>query len=141
MELAVGMIADSPVLGVGANNFAPSIDPYVTVDYSRSWISTVHNKYLLVWAETGIVGLAAFLWMLLASLRLAWRGAVAGKPSLSPVAAGLLVGVVANMVHMLVSIFHGRSQVHMLLLVIGLSVAVWNVLDSEREGVAAQLGV
>jgi O-antigen ligase len=59
-RLAWGVIRENPVLGVGANNFATAMSNHLTVDFSTAWISTVHNKYLLVWSETGLIGLLAF---------------------------------------------------------------------------------
>jgi O-antigen ligase len=64
--LAMNMIKDKPIFGVGANTFALWSDHYVTPDIAPlGWLARapVHNKYLLVWAETGIVGL--FFWVLL----------------------------------------------------------------------------
>jgi O-antigen ligase len=79
-QAASMMLSDHP-MGVGANNFvmAAATKGY----YSRaglSWIgwgSTVHNVYWLVAAETGYVGLVAFVILLLRPLTVAflcgWR--------------------------------------------------------------------
>lgn len=62
---AIAMIQDEPILGVGANNYSllmPEYDPYDFAFQHR--IVIVHNIYLLVASETGLIGLAAFLWFL-----------------------------------------------------------------------------
>jgi putative inorganic carbon (hco3(-)) transporter len=73
-EGAIAMIQDYPILGVGLNNYAlwmPKYDPY---DYANQGkIVIVHNAFLLVTAETGLVGLAAFLWFLWSLFVQAWR--------------------------------------------------------------------
>lgn len=130
MELASAMIRDRPLLGVGANNFAAQLDPYVTVEYSKSWISTVHNKYLLVWAETGILALMAFLVVLAAAVRSGWRAMTGSDRVTSPVALGLMAGVIANMIHMTVDLFHGRAQVQMLWVVVALLLALPQISQS-----------
>ncbi len=124
MRLAFAMILDHPLLGVGANNFAAAWAPYLTPDISHEWIHTVHNKYLLVWAETGIVGLGAFLAFLLGSLERGWQIVTTHDPFLAPVALGLMAGIIGQMVHMQVDIFTGRPQVQMLWLVAGLLTAM-----------------
>jgi O-antigen ligase len=61
MRLAFRIIEDNPVLGVGNNNFAVAMNRYVTSEFRRGFLYTVHNKYMLVWAETGTCGLLAYL--------------------------------------------------------------------------------
>lgn len=135
IEIGISMIRDHPILGVGSNHFAASLGPYVTEDFSASWISTVHNKYILVWAETGLLALMAFLWLLISSLVRAWRTSIRCDRALAPVVVGLGAGIAANMVHMTVEIYHGRQQTQMLWIVIGLIIAI-STLDRShhREG-------
>jgi len=124
MKLALTMIGDHSIRGVGANNYSTDLVKYLTIDYSQVWISAVHNKYLLVWAETGILGLATFLVFLISAVRNGIRVWRMQDPFLSPLALGLSLGVVANMVHMTVSLQHARSQVQILWLVVGLLIAI-----------------
>jgi len=67
MEVAWKIIRDYPLLGVGVNAYKDVFDKYITGDLrSEGAMSIVHNQYLLVWAETGIIGLCSFLWFILA---------------------------------------------------------------------------
>jgi O-antigen ligase len=134
MRLAFAMIQGNAVWGVGANNFAAALDQYVTVEYSTAWISTVHNRYLLSWAETGIIGLVALLWFLVSILRRAFDVVRSSDRFLALVAAGLLAGVFANMIHMNVDIFNSRPLVQLLWLVAGLVIAVERMAVNPTTG-------
>lgn len=120
MNLAFRIIQDNPVLGVGANNFTVAMGPYLTSEFREGFLFAVHNKYLLVLAETGIGGLLAFLAFLLAALRRGWRIWSLHDPFLSPVALGLVAGLGGHMVHMNVDIFRGRPTQQLIWLIAGL---------------------
>lgn len=65
-EGAITMIQDYPITGVGANNYSLLMPKYDPFDFKReNQIVIVHNVYLLTAAETGLVGLATFLWFLI----------------------------------------------------------------------------
>ena len=73
---AVEMFKKSPVVGVGLNNFLvnlpeyqkPTSGPARNALHSNAggplWMQPAHNIYLLILAETGIVGFVFFLWFL-----------------------------------------------------------------------------
>ncbi len=63
--IALKMFQDHPLLGVGLNNFTVRMSEYGEVSGWTRFLQPVHNVYLLVAAETGILGLAAFLCLLL----------------------------------------------------------------------------
>ena len=66
-RLAWNVITSSPshfFFGVGANNYALITPAYNTADVGNLGYvinSSVHNAYLLTWAETGLFGLLFFL--------------------------------------------------------------------------------
>lgn len=122
--LATDMIRDHPVLGVGANNFAAMLPSYVTPKYSHDWIRSVHDKYFLVWAETGTVGLAAFLWYLLGALRAGWRRWRRSRGREALLALGLVAGLAGVALHMGVDLFHGRQETQVIAVVTGLLFAM-----------------
>ncbi len=124
MQLALHMIRDNLVLGVGANNFAIMIDRYANSEFSGEWLFTVHNQFLLEWAETGIVGLVAFLWLLLATLHRGWLGWRLNDRFLSPLALGFTAAILGHVAHMFVDLFNQRWQVQLLWLVAGLITAI-----------------
>lgn len=103
MHTALEMIADNPILGVGVNNYPLRMQEYATPDVE--WLYTVHNKYLLDWAEMGIVGLIALLWFLLSTIRRGFQSWKAADPYLSPIAIGLSAAMIGIMVHMMLEYY------------------------------------
>ena len=68
MRGALTVAADYPILGSGLNNYSDIIMTYDSAaEYTQSGIlPVVHNVFLLFAAETGLLGLGAFLWLLAA---------------------------------------------------------------------------
>ncbi len=125
MELAQRIIVDNPLLGVGANNFAAVMDDYiVNPDFTGAWLHTVHNKYLLVWAENGIVGLIAFAGFLLSAVFCGWQSWRSNDRLLGLLGLAFAVGILGQMLHMNLALFHGRLQVQLLWLVCGLLASI-----------------
>jgi O-antigen ligase len=130
--LASHMIEDHPVLGVGVNNVGLNVPNYAGPQFDGTFVYTVHNKYLLVWSEAGILALGAFLWFLAATIRSGWRGSRARDPVLSPVALGLTAGVIGQLAHMAVDLFQSRPQVQLLWFVAAVLAATQAILERER---------
>ncbi len=85
MKAAGEMIKEHPLLGVGYNNFQIHIhklQPHYPYHYLHS---KVHNIYLLIASEAGLIGLGVFLLFLLALLRAAWKGLFSDSHIGSPV--------------------------------------------------------
>ncbi|MDD5691691.1 MAG: O-antigen ligase family protein [Candidatus Omnitrophica bacterium] len=55
------IIGDRPLTGVGIGNFNLALSRYA------------HNSYLQIWAEMGILGISAYLWLVFRSLRSAFN--------------------------------------------------------------------
>jgi putative inorganic carbon (HCO3(-)) transporter len=116
---AFDIIGDDPLLGVGANNYTAALERRMSL-FGNQWLFTVHNQYLIVWAETGLVGLAAFLWLLFATLHHGWQRWKCADGLLSPLALGFTAGLAGQMVHMNVDVFTSRPQVQLLVTVAAL---------------------
>jgi O-antigen ligase len=86
----------------------------------------VHNKYLLVAAETGFISLIPFLWFLLATLRRGWEITKFNGRLISPLALAFTAAFLGSMIHMLVDVYHGRPALQLLLLIAGLIAAMYN---------------
>jgi O-antigen ligase len=109
-KLAYNIISANPVLGVGVNNVPLVSAEYEGPQFDRQFIYSIHNKYLLVWAETGIGGILALAWFLAATLLRGWRAAEIRDPFLSPIAVGLAAGFAGQLIHMAVEVFANRAQ-------------------------------
>jgi len=141
MRLAFAMISENPVLGIGANNFTPNIGRYLTIDTGAAYLSAVHNRYLLIWAESGFLALLAFLWFLLSTIRRGWRCWLRRDPLLSPLALAFSVAIAGQMIHMTVARFSGRAQVQFLWLVAALITAMYAMESRSPEGGSEAAGL
>ncbi len=104
-QAALGMIHDRPLLGHGLNTFmANYLDYWVGGERQPRY---AHNCYLQVAAETGLIGLTAFLFLLWETARwivTGWRrmastrpiGAVAGRVALLAALSGSLLAFAAQ---------------------------------------------
>jgi O-antigen ligase len=81
-KYAVQMIKDHPIVGVGPSNFVPALARYGRGDILEKQGLVVHNAYLNVGAEEGLVGLALYVLLLGAALReVTWMVMRSGTPS------------------------------------------------------------
>lgn len=77
VEAGVEMIRDHPLLGVGPANIKEVYPLYRRPDAPRFRIPHLHNNVVQIWAERGVVALAAYLLFLALFLRecaRAWNG-------------------------------------------------------------------
>jgi putative inorganic carbon (HCO3(-)) transporter len=137
IRLAFHMIKQHPFFGVGANNFGINIQNFATPEFSADWLYTVHNRFVLIWAEDGIFALVAFVTFLLGTLRNGWLSRRMTDQVLSLLAVGLMAGVLGQMIHMMVDILNGRQQVQLLMIVAGLLAALV-AIKRETDPVTAQ---
>jgi O-antigen ligase len=119
-KLAIRMIEGHPIIGVGANNFAFHVREYATREDVGEWLYTVHNKYLLVWAEAGLGGLLAYCWFLVASLRRGWHCWKYKDPLYSPLSLALLCGITTLIVCDLFEPDRGRPLMQLLMVLAAL---------------------
>lgn len=68
-QLALEMVKTNPLSGVGLNNFISQLPHYWQQSGTIYWFQPVHNLYLLIAAETGVMGLLVFLWLLVLTFR------------------------------------------------------------------------
>jgi len=64
-KIAWKMWQSSPIFGVGLNNFVPRMEEFGQVVANYRFLQPVHNIFLLVLSEMGIVGLMGFGWLIL----------------------------------------------------------------------------
>ncbi len=118
--IAVDIIQEKPFFGHGAGNCHLVGQKYADQARYRSlWYYTVHNKYLLVWVETGAVGLLAFLAILYSSVRDGIRVWASKHRILAPLGLGFAVAILGQMLHMSVDLFNSRTQVQVLWAILG----------------------
>lgn len=64
MQSALRMAVSHPIFGIGLGNFLPLLPHYMTTKVLFGFLQPVHSIFLLILAETGIIGLGGFLWVL-----------------------------------------------------------------------------
>ena len=133
LVLAGEMIRQNWILGVGANNFVPTMWGYITPRFSREWLYVVHNNYLLIWAETGTGGILAFLWYLITTIRWGWRTWKLDDPLLSVLALGITAGILGHMTHMMFDLFNSRPLVQALWVYSALLMTLYNVQQLSEQ--------
>lgn len=136
--IAIEMISDQPIIGYGAGNCHIVQQRYANQSkYRAEWFYTIHCKYLLVWIETGLIGLVAFLSVL---GRGVWQGFASwriGHRATAILGIALSAAILGHMMHMLVDIFNSRTQVQTLWVVLGISAATWRLAQQFRDEAAA----
>jgi O-antigen ligase len=144
-SVATGVIADHPVLGVGAGNF-PIVAPQyaaepINLPFARLVVDTpkvAHNTYLGVFADLGIVGLLAFVVIVLSALGLARRAtkyfARSGEVELELLCRAVLVGLAGMLAAF---VFLSGEYEKQLWLVIGLAVALYGLARRRLQRTSA----
>jgi putative inorganic carbon (hco3(-)) transporter len=123
-KLAIRMIEDHPIVGVGANNFTLNVREYASQEFIGEWLYAVHNKYLLIWAEAGLGGLLAYIWFLSASLRNAWQCWRARNPVYSPLSLALFCSIVALATCNMFQADRGRPLMQLFVVLVALIEAI-----------------
>lgn len=98
IALVTRAIETSPIIGIGTNNVGFRFYQYMTIGEPR--ISSSGNTYLDTFIETGAVGLAGFVALLIAGLASAWKGfrRLRDRPE-GAACFGLFVGLFAMSLH------------------------------------------
>jgi hypothetical protein len=99
-QAALDMLSDHPLLGVGIGNYVPLYPAYNLPGWEDP-MGHAHNHYLNVAAETGLLGLVAYLWFLLASLWNGWRSVSRTREQWRGITLGILGVLGALAVHSL----------------------------------------
>ena len=123
MSRAWEVVQAYPLTGVGAANYLVLVDRLL-----------VHNAYLLVAAETGLIGLALFLGGLFVVLKKGWAGIGVEDSLLSSVAVGGIASLLGYTVNMVVDINYQMSVIMTLFWVMaGLLVATGRLARHPAE--------
>lgn len=69
IKMTASMIKEQPLVGVGLNNFISQLPKFWQNTGFTYWLQPVHNIFLLVAAETGLLGLVIFLWFLILTFK------------------------------------------------------------------------
>ena len=130
-HVAWQMWESHPALGIGIGTY-DSVKRQFLPDDWQGWLYTVHNRYLLLMAETGSFGLAALLAMYLAVLWQAFRGIVRIDPDYRPVQIALVGIFVAFYWEMVWHMFDSKQQNYLFWFLASIAVALPRVFPARR---------
>jgi O-antigen ligase len=77
ITIAKEMIKAHPFAGIGLNTGTSQVYSYAAKAGTDGWVFIVHNQFLLAWAEMGLLGILATIWL----FRVALQGAARLKRS------------------------------------------------------------
>jgi len=126
-EVAVEMIENNPVFGVGLNCYETEMRRYdhTSESITDTLPSAVHNMYLYIAAETGVMGGIFFLALLASSFWQGWLALRKRDPFLSALSVGLMTGLAAFLLNGLKEPgWLGGYMLHFCFLFCGLLIAV-----------------
>ncbi len=135
MQGAWTIIADHPVIGAGMNNYLLAVEQYDPTHSLAQYDArgVVHNSFLLITADTGLLGFVAFVWLLAA---LGWRALKFVLSHRTGWVAALLIGLVAGESHLII-----HSMVDFVLLADNQLFVLFWILAGLMVGMTAQDGL
>ncbi len=125
-SVALQMLQDHPIFGAGLSGFATVIAPYWNPTNADRF-TYPHNILLNSWTETGVLGVIALTWILFTGFRIGWRGWRSSPMAWRAVHLGVLVALVAVVVHGLVDVPYWKND---------LSLELWALLSITLAGAA-----
>lgn len=122
-KTAFSMIKTHPLFGVGANHYALVMSEYVPYFLTQErWV--VHNRYLLIASELGLLGLLCFLFFLGSALSHAWKATRSSNPFVVGFGNGIFYALLIFMFQMMLESLDGRICDAHLWLLAGLGAAL-----------------
>jgi hypothetical protein len=140
---ALSVIGQFPVAGVGLNNLGEVFLTYDTTGGAvklygllGSTTHVVHNLFLAVWADVGIVGLLAFLWIFFSTFLVAGRLLSKVPRWQKGVLIGVMAGIMAHLIHGLFDpgFRYALNMSYLMYTLIGLVGAISLLHRKERAG-------
>jgi O-antigen ligase len=136
--IAFNMISAHPIIGIGLNTFVEQMRVFDTTGFSDSFPQPVHNVYLLIAAETGLVGLGLFLILLLMIFRECLRSTQVSDPYLSACAIGIFCGLTVMAFSNLVDHHLKTEQLFALFwLLVGLILSLKEMRETRKPSVSS----
>jgi putative inorganic carbon (HCO3(-)) transporter len=133
MKIAFKMIQEHPFIGVGVNNFSTVLPEYLSSELRGEWLYIVHNHYLLVLAETGIIGALCFLLIMAIVIHTCLRCIKHNDPFLSPLSAGILSSIIGLLLIMAGDLFSSRLTVQLFWIMISIVVASERLISIDKQ--------
>ncbi len=131
-QAALNMLTDQPWTGVGFGNYAAAYDQYRLLNWPYA-LGHAHNIYLNVAAETGLIGLAAYLIVWLSIFTVTFRTIRRASGIDRALAIGLMGTWVYLSVHMLVDNLYVNNTHLLIGALFGLLAFLYNRTHSNSQ--------
>jgi O-antigen ligase len=138
----VNLLHDRPLFGAGLSGFPQRIAPYFTHLHTQANFIDPHNIILNFWVETGLLGLLAMAWIIGAGLVISWGGWRQGPAGWRPYHLGVMLALVAVLVHGLVDVPYFKNDLSLefwVLLSVSWAGRQWAAAQEQRAGNTANL--
>lgn len=142
-EVALKIILDRPLLGVGLNNAPEQMPNYTNVTYDRNDMNTqfylepINNMFLSMTSEIGVIGMGLFIAFFGAAARVAWRQSrLATEPLIRYTANAMLVVFLGVAVNGVMDPFDEYQVLMLLWLYAGICLNLPAMADSGRIAVS-----
>jgi hypothetical protein len=132
MEMALGVISDHFLFGVGPNNYNFIIAQYIPPRLRGEWLYTVHTEYLLRLAETGIIGASLYYSILVVAIKKLWTASRSADRLIFSLSAGLFAALVASLIHRIVSIYHHQQYFVLYCIILSLAYVLSQMQEQEE---------
>jgi putative inorganic carbon (HCO3(-)) transporter len=119
------MLREHPIFGAGLSGFADRVAPFWNANHPERFIDP-HNIVLNFWVETGVLGVIAMAWILVVAFRTAWRGSRSSDLNWRAIEIGILLAMVAIVVHGLVDVPYFKND---------LSLQFWTLIGLAWAGI------
>lgn len=103
------MLKDHPIFGAGLSGYAKVLGPYWN-PYHPDRFTYPHNIVLSAWSETGLLGLIAFAWLMVAGFVRSLRGWRSGASGWRVIQLGVALALVAVLLHGLVDVPYWKND-------------------------------
>jgi O-antigen ligase len=131
MKVAVNIIKDHPIIGVGLNNNLIAVSEYDPNTYFMQL--PTHNYYLLIATETGIPGLVFFFGFLSLSCAMTLKAARSDDLYIASVSIAIFGAFIAVSLHLLVDWIATNTNHTLLWLYGGLSAGLYRMNEMPEK--------
>ncbi len=123
-QAALNMGRDNAWLGVGFGNYDATYETYRLINWKFS-LGHAHNYYLNVLAETGIIGLIAYMGVLISLLMITWRTMRQHPDTLARITA---IGLLGSWVYLMTHSMTDNLYVNNVFIHIGVMIGVLAII-------------
>jgi putative inorganic carbon (hco3(-)) transporter len=137
-KVAFKIIADHPFIGVGINNYGTKLKDYWISEDRFTRKAAVHNTYLLIASEIGLIGFGAYMWFLVAFYLRTRKAIAGGSKYYTSIAIGVMGGLAAFALTALSDKSYKESY-PVLLLFWGLAAVIEGIIRINEQEKAEQM--